>query len=136
MRYRISNSLRDIEPLMGILSALSREQGFSAELAHDLRLVLEEALSNVILYGFQDESEHLIEVDMAVEGEAFVLEIRDDGIPFNPLAETDPNLDMPIEEREIGGLGIYLTRTLMDELTYVREGQQNVLRMKKRIASA
>jgi serine/threonine-protein kinase RsbW len=61
------------------------------------------------------------------------VQIKDDGKPFNPLIAPDPDIKVPIEERKIGGLGIYLVRRLMDELDYTQDSGENVLVMKKHL---
>jgi anti-sigma regulatory factor (Ser/Thr protein kinase) len=59
--------------------------------------------------------------------------VEDDGVPFNPLEATEPDLDRPLEERSIGGLGIHLVKNLMDDVEYRREAGRNYLVMRKRV---
>ena len=68
---------------------------------------------------------------MEVADRRFLLTIIDDGIPFNPLTPETPDTNTPIEERELGGLGIHLVRTLADEATYQRQADKNVLTLVK-----
>jgi anti-sigma regulatory factor (Ser/Thr protein kinase) len=67
-----------------------------------------------------------------MDDDAVSLEFRDQGEPFDPMAQTPPDLDVPLEERPIGGLGLTLVRALADEARYAREGPVNVLRLVKR----
>ncbi|OQW37547.1 MAG: hypothetical protein A4E19_12765 [Nitrospira sp. SG-bin1] len=101
-----------------------------------LNMALDDLLNNVVQYAFPDDpTEHAIEVDGEVRDEWVVLTITDDGIPFNPLTVPPPDLSLLLHEREIGGLGIHLVRSMFDEVSYHRNIGRNVLTVKKRLAS-
>ena len=99
----------------------------------EICLAVEEILMNIISYAYQDELEHKIEVKWWLEDENICLEISDDGIEFDPLSLPKPDLEASVEERKIGGLGIYFVRQLMQEVKYRRENERNILLLKKRI---
>lgn len=101
-----------------------------------LNMALDDLLNNVVQYAFPDDpTEHHIEVEGDVRNECVVLTITDDGIPFNPLTVAPPDLSLLLHEREIGGLGIHLVRSMFDEVTYHRNVGHNVLTVKKQLAS-
>lgn len=101
-----------------------------------LNMVLDDLLNNVVQYAFpNDSTEHTIEVEGEVRDECVVLTIKDDGIPFNPLTVATPDLSRLLHEREIGGLGIHLVRSMFDEVTYHRNVGRNVLTVKKKFVS-
>lgn len=101
-----------------------------------LNMALDDLLNNVVQYAFpDDQTEHLIEVEGEVREDYVVLTITDDGIPFNPLTVAPPDLSLLLHEREIGGLGIHLVRSMFDEVTYHRNVGRNVLTVKKKLAS-
>ncbi|MGQ0666179.1 MAG: SpoIIE family protein phosphatase [Nitrospiraceae bacterium] len=101
-----------------------------------LNMALDDLLSNVVQYGFpNDPEEHSIRVEGEVRGEYVILTITDDGVPFNPLAVAAPDLSLPHDERDIGGLGIHLVRSMFDELSYHRTVGHNVLTIKKKLVS-
>lgn len=104
----------------------------SKELAGEMRLIAEEALTNVIRYAYPKSGPWRANVALSVGAKVVDLEIRDQGRPFDPLAQPPPELDAPLEEREEGGLGIHLIKSLADEAAYAREGATNVLRITKR----
>ena len=104
----------------------------SKELADEMRLIAEEALTNVLKYAYPENEPGGAKVTLSVDTKEVGLEIRDHGRPFDPLAKPPPELDAPIEEREEGGLGIHLIKSLADGVAYVREGETNVLRITKR----
>jgi len=88
-------------------------------------LAIEEFATNCIKYGYDDQNEHTIEVRVVLSGGSLVVVITDDGRPFNPIEAPDPDLNLPTEERPIGGLGIYLVRKMSDRIEYVREAGRN-----------
>jgi phosphoserine phosphatase RsbU/P len=101
-----------------------------------LNMALDDLLNNVVQYAFPtDPTEHYIEVDGEVRDECVVLTITDDGIPFNPLTAAPPDLSLLLHEREIGGLGIHLVRSMFDEVTYHRNVGRNVLTVKKKLVA-
>lgn len=99
-------------------------------------LSLDEILTNQINYGFRDGAAHEILVELRLEGDFVRVELRDDGVPFDPLGVAEPDLDAAIEERQLGGLGMHFVRTLVDEASYRRDGGWNVLSLGKYIKDA
>ncbi len=101
-----------------------------------LRLSIEEAVENVVRYAY-DGGIGWLEVGTNLDHDSLVLtvELRDAGTPFNPLEQPDPDISAKAEDRNIGGLGIYLCKNLMDQINYRYEDDNNVLTMTKRIAN-
>ena len=99
-----------------------------------IRLSVEEVVENVVRYAYKDGSGWL-ETEVVLEDGAPVLsiEIKDAGIPFNPLAAEDPDINASLEERQIGGLGIFLCKQMMDEVSYRYEDKCNILTIKKQL---
>ena len=99
-----------------------------------LRLSIEEAVENVVRYAY-DGGIGWLETGTSLDQDTLVLtiELRDAGVPFNPLEQPDPDITLAAEERDVGGLGIYLCKTLMDSISYRYEDGNNVLTMTKRI---
>lgn len=96
----------------------------------ELRLVGEEVLTNIVKYA---ETGAPVEVEIQASTDEIVLEFRDRGRAFDPLAAEEPDLEASVEERALGGLGIYLVRELMDDVAYRREEGTNILRVVKRL---
>ncbi len=96
-----------------------------------VRLVLEEIMMNVISYGSDGAAIPHVRLDLAQQGVALSMEIADDGIAFDPLQAPAPDLDADIDDRPIGGLGVFLVRELMDGVTYRREAGWNRLSVTK-----
>lgn len=115
------------------LESLLLDEQIPNDIAGEVRLLAEEAVSNIIQYAYGSVQERQIAVTLTYEKTAVKLEFRDDGSPFNPLEAPPPDLDAPLEERQNGGLGIHLMRSLADEASYAREGKTNVLMLTKRL---
>jgi anti-sigma regulatory factor (Ser/Thr protein kinase) len=93
-----------------------------------LLVALEEAFVNICSYAYPNR-DGLIEIFSEEDGDGFVLEITDSGNPFNVLSLPDPDLSLDIQDREIGGLGVYFIRRLTDNVSYRRENDRNILRL-------
>jgi serine/threonine-protein kinase RsbW len=130
---RLKNDITEIQQLKDTMIDYGKTHHISTEIIHDIKLVLEEVVCNIIYYGYEDAQEHQIEIDVVLNQSLFVLTITDDGKPFNPLDAPEPNFDIPFEDRQIGGIGIHLIRTLMDTVKYRREQGKNVLVLSKRL---
>jgi anti-sigma regulatory factor (Ser/Thr protein kinase) len=130
--FSIKNNLAEIEPLTESIVSYCKENGIDEAVCYEVRLALEEATSNTIKYGYDDQLPHTILVRVGFENHELLLEIEDDANKFNPLEAPAPDLSLPIEKKPIGRLGIYLMRSIMDQIEYRRVGTKNILRMRKR----
>ena len=106
------------------------------ELQFKLRLSIEEAVDNVVRYAY-DGGIGWLEADIHFDQDALLLsiELRDAGTPFNPLDKEDPDINKSAEDREVGGLGIFLCKKMMDSIEYRYEDGNNVLTMTKKVNS-
>lgn len=104
------------------------ESGLTHELTMELRLLGEEAITNVVKYARAESIEVVVEVSKT----SVVLELRDDGQQFDPLSAAAPDLDASVEDRPLGGLGIHLIQTLTDDVSYERDEGWNVLQLTKK----
>jgi len=133
MEFRLKNELEEIRLLAEAIELWGEENGIPGKSLFQLNLALDELLTNTITYGYPEGGEHEIRLRLVPEGEKeLLIEIRDDGLAFNPLEVKAPDLKQDIEERPIGGLGIHLVRQMLDEIEYRRENGHNVLLMKKK----
>ncbi len=129
---QLTNDTRELAQLTAGLTSFCADQAVPAELQNTMRLALEEVVTNVIHHGCNPETRHTINVHLAWENEEFTARVADDGRPFDPLLQTEPDINLPIEDRPIGGLGVHMVRHLMDGLEYRWENGKNILIMKKR----
>ncbi|MBK6426761.1 MAG: ATP-binding protein [Blastocatellia bacterium] len=131
VRFEIPNSAIEYEPARDRLLELFQAAGLSEEAIGELELILEELLVNIISYAYDEPGTGKIQISAGVDGSTVTLEFRDRGRKFNPLEKETPDLDADIEDRPIGGLGIFLVMELASSVTYERVGDENVLRVAK-----
>jgi anti-sigma regulatory factor (Ser/Thr protein kinase) len=132
LQINLSNKLSELGRVNQSLTEFGQRHGLAPKVVHDLNLALEEILTNTISYGYTDNREHEIKVRLSMQPGEVQAEVEDDGQPFDPLAVPEPDTAKSLEERTIGGLGIHLVRKLMDNLEYKRQGERNLLIMKKK----
>ena len=104
------------------------------DLRFKIELSIEEAVENVVQYAYEGGIGWL-EAGTSLDNKSLILtiELRDAGVPFNPLEKEEPDTGLTAEEREIGGLGIFLVRKTMDGMEYRREDGRNILTIRKKI---
>ena len=95
----------------------------------NLTLIMDEILSNIVNYGFCDSEEHAIQIRISSRPGEIHLLFVDDGICFDPLQLSEPDLDLPIEKRPAGGLGVFIVRKLSQSMDYSRKNNMNHLRV-------
>ena len=99
-----------------------------------ITVALEEVFVNVAHYAYPNGSGDVsFSIDFDSESRRMTFQMTDSGIPFDPLAKPDPDITLSAEERQIGGLGIFMTKMTMDDVSYVYKDGQNILTMKKTI---
>jgi anti-sigma regulatory factor (Ser/Thr protein kinase) len=111
--FSLKNNLAEIELLTESIVNYCKENGIDEAACYDVRLSLEEAISNTIKYGYSDQLTHTIYVRVGIENQELLLEIEDDANEFNPLEAPAPDLNLPVEKKPIGRLGIYLMRSII-----------------------
>ncbi len=128
----VSNRIEEIRTIERFLTEFSEQHDFPPDAMFQIQLSLEEIFTNVVSYGYDDDTEHDIEIMLSKNGGAVTIEIADDGRPFDPLQDA-PEMDAEsaLEERRVGGAGIALTKTMMTDLRYHRDDGRNHLIMVK-----
>jgi anti-sigma regulatory factor (Ser/Thr protein kinase) len=129
----VANDLREVAAALKQVEDLVAQCGGNREAQVRFATACDELLSNTITYGFPEPGAHLIECEVRREADAIKIVIADDGLPFNPLDQPDPDTTLPLEARRIGGLGIHLVRRLFEEVHYRREAGRNVVTLAMKI---
>ncbi len=112
----------------------ARGAGLDEHAVWEVQLAVDEAVTNAIVHGYHEhELRGTLSISIAQEDGKFVVSLRDQGAPFDPSRVPEPDLVSPLEQRKTGGLGLFLMRKLMDDITFEREANVNVLRMTKRL---
>ncbi|MCP4375907.1 MAG: ATP-binding protein [bacterium] len=134
MNLTLNNRLDQIPPLAEKIAAYLGSEGVPPEFIMTTNLCLDELLTNTIEYGYRDNEAHEINIDMKLENGELNIEIVDDAAPFDPTSDAStPDIYASIEERPIGGLGIFLVTHFSDSIQYNRQQNHNRLTLKKRL---
>ena len=97
-------------------------------------IAIDELFSNIAQYAYTPKTgKATVRVEVTEDPMAVVITFIDNGVPYDPLAKDDPNVSLPADERQIGGLGIFMVKKSMDEITYEYKNGQNILTIKKHI---
>lgn len=135
--FILRNDLGELPRLRRKIEGFLDGFGLPKETIFNICLSLDEIFTNIVSYGYEDQSERQIEVAIHHDGKAVVATVVDDGREYDPLADPpDVDLDADIETRAVGGLGIFLVRTFMDQVSYCRDGERNRLVIVKRVTGA
>ena len=119
--------LAEIERINTEFTQFAEERGLAAGVAQKVCIAFDDLLNNIISYAFDDDEEHHIEIDISVTAKRLVITVADDGVPFNPFDQVGPDTSLSLEERDIGGLGVLLVTELMDQCSYQRRRDSNVV---------
>ena len=129
----LHNNIQQIPQLAEFVEAVCEEKELPLPTVMSLNLALEEAVTNVILYAYPDGTDGLVDIEATVRDDSLEFVISDSGKPFDPTAAPEADVTLGFEEREIGGLGIYLTKNLMDDVRYEYRDGQNILTLTKKL---
>jgi serine/threonine-protein kinase RsbW len=130
---RLPADPKEIERLNRIVRQFGDLHEVPGRTLYAVNLALDELVTNVILHGYDDRTDQEVKAHLTVQEGVITAEVEDGGRAFNPLDAPTPDLNAALDERELGGLGIHLVRSLMDRVEYRREGEKNVLTVRKRI---
>ena len=115
---RISNNLNEIVVLASFIEELGEELSLPAETVMNINLALEEAVANIIMYAYPPKEQHIILLKVTSTEKQLIFLLTDKGASFDPTQVEEVDITLPIEERPIGGLGIFLIRSIMNEISY------------------
>ena len=132
LQFSVANDLREIAVAADRIDEFCSVHGIPPATAYAVNLSVDELLTNTISYGYEDSEEHRIDLMIQLDADVLALEISDDGVEFEPNSSEDPDTDASIEDRPIGGLGIFLTRQMMDSFDYRRDEGRNIVTLTKK----
>lgn len=121
-----------LEQLVLFVSRQAKDAGYAPKRLREIELAAEEALVNIFHYAYPDAAGVVRVACEKTDADAFLLEISDDGTPFNALVLSDPDLSSDISERKTGGLGVFFMKRMADDYGYRRDKDSNVLTLKFR----
>jgi len=129
----LKNEIGELARLAEALEAFAARHAIGPRTIFEMNLALEEIITNTISYGYNDSDPHLIRIELQVDGETLRARIEDDARAFDPTEAPDPDVTAALVDRPVGGLGVRLVRTLMDDVRYARESDRNILHIARRI---
>lgn len=133
-RMRVPGSKEGLRLAAERFEAFSAAHGLSKGEVWPFQVALDETLSNIVGHGLSGGGEGTaIEIELRLQGREIEMLIVDDAPAFNPLEAPTPDTELPLEERQVGGLGIALLRKLMEVVEYERRGERNRLRLRRKL---
>ena len=130
---KIKNEVGELERVNQFVEEIGAELGLDMELQMNLNLVMEEMVSNVIFYAYPEGKHEEIELVAESDGKELTFVLSDKGKEFDPTLKEDADPNVNPMERDIGGMGIYIVKNIMNQVTYQRLEGKNLLTMKKEI---
>lgn len=131
MDERLIEAKNDINQLSFIVEKLEEyamDWNLSPDTLFNINLAVEELFTNIVFYAYADKDEHLISIKLVKDSISLTIKFEDDGKEFDPTAYSEPDhIDKPLEEREVGGLGIHFVNKIMKSVEYKRLKGKNVL---------
>ncbi len=128
----IRNDLGDLVLLREAMERIGAEHKIAPKSLKEIHVALDEVVSNVIRYAWPEGGDHEVRVSISVQPRAVRIEIVDDGVMFDPLSVRPPVPPAPGQRTRYGGVGIHMTRQLVDNIEFARIGGRNHLTMTKR----
>ena len=128
-QFVIKAELPEIERINGQLDGFAEKHNIPSDIVQKFKIAIDDLVTNIISHGLKDGDDQSIGVRFEGSEEQMVVEIIDEGMPFDIFETAKPDTTLSIEDREIGGLGILLVNELMDEVAYKRRNNTNVVRL-------
>ncbi len=131
----VANVIAEMARIANFVDRFGVERRVPAAALNDLNLCLDELLNNTISYGYSDKAKHFITVTLSVEGDMLIAKLEDDAVAFDPR-KAKPPPSGELHTRPVGGLGLHLVNSLMDQVDYSRRSGFNRVTLKKRFSKA
>ena len=132
MNIKLPADINNLGKFLSAFRDFAKQHGFPRDKAQEVEIALEEILVNIINHAYPEGSGDLeLDCEHGLVDNALRLEVSDAGIYFDVLGQPDPNVQASAEDRPVGGLGIYLVKKMMDQVSHERRGGKNILRLVK-----
>ncbi len=131
----IKNRVDELARVSAFIEEIGEELSLDMEMQMNLQLVMEEMVSNVIFYAYPEGTEASIELTAEYDGRELTFVLSDQGRAFDPTLHDSADMDVNPAERDIGGMGIFIVKNIMNQVTYQRLEGKNLLTMKKNIVN-
>jgi sigma-B regulation protein RsbU (phosphoserine phosphatase) len=132
INLQLKNELIEIDRALQSFAAFCKHTQLTEDLQNSVSIVLDDLLNNIINYAFENSEEHEIAVSFRADKQRLVIDVVDDGVEFDPFLKGEPDIESDIDGRDIGGLGIHMIRSIMDDCFYNRiKGRNHITLMKR-----
>ncbi len=133
-KIEIEAEVNNLNDVLAFVEESLDEAGASPKVAMQVTLAVEEIFVNIAHYAYSPgKGNATVTVDVDDDAGEVVIQFADSGIPYNPLEKEDPDVTLSASERQIGGLGIFMTKKVMDQVLYEHKNGQNILTLKKKL---
>ena len=129
----LANDIAEISRLVAFIDEVGEAFSLASDVVFNLNLVLEEAVVNIIHYAYPKEEHQYIYLSAHVHEGSIVFVLTDTGKEFDPTLAPEADITLSVDDREIGGLGIFLIRQIMNEVRYERIDGKNILTLEKKL---
>ena len=130
----VDAAIENIPAVTAFVEEQLEQVGCPMKAQMQIDIAIDELFSNIAQYAYSPKTgKATVRVEMTEDPMAVVITFIDNGIPYDPLAKADPNVSLPADDRQIGGLGIFMVKKSMDEINYEYKNGQNILTIKKHI---
>ncbi len=134
MKIRVNANILELDKVLDFVDKSVTELALGDEVLFQVKVCVEEIFVNIAKYAYPDKSDEYAEVIINYENDWLIIDFVDEGIFFNPLDQDDPDIELAADAREVGGLGVFMVKTLMDEVTYCRKEGKNCLQIRKNLS--
>ncbi len=131
LKFKIHNDFKELKILNRSIRTFLSSINIPSKTIYNVDLILEEMITNIIKYGYDDNGKHKVEINLNITSKHIRIRIIDDGKEFNPVLSPTPETDIPLEDMKIGGLGIYIVKNISkNNIKYKRYKDRNIYRIK------
>ena len=130
----VDAAIENIPAVTSFVEEQLEQVGCPMKAMMQINIAIDELFGNIAQYAYTPKTgKATVRVEVTENPMAVVISFIDNGVPYNPLAKADPDVSLPADERQIGGLGIFMVKKSMDEINYEYKNGQNILTIKKHI---
>ena len=134
LSFELQNNASELDKLCRHLTKFGQTIGLSQKSIFQINLALDELFTNIISYGYNDQGRHRILFAISCQDGTIVIRVEDNGVPFDVATFKSADLKNTLDDCRVGGLGLHLIRKLMDEISYERQDDKNIVTLKKSVA--
>ena len=136
IEFTIKSSLEEMQLLNYKVREFLKRLNIASNVVYKVNLVIEEMITNIIKYSYDDKNLHEINIYIKIDPDQIYIKLIDDGKEFDATLSPDPEINVPVEEMKIGGLGIHIVKHITEDIKYHRDEGKNILHVKLKVSFA